>query len=130
MGHKLRITEIYASVQGESTHAGKACVFVRLTGCDLRCSWCHVAVPHGWKNKGLLVNLNDVGPEAGLAPGTEVPINNQGQTYTQGPYYMNAKLKVRTWRQSGTWRDQDCGSAGGQQETGRDWMRNVCSNPP
>ena len=29
----------------------------------LRCSWCHVAVPHGWKNKALLVNLNDVGPE-------------------------------------------------------------------
>jgi len=37
---KLRITEVYASVQGESTHAGKACVFVRLTGCDLRCTWC------------------------------------------------------------------------------------------
>ena len=30
----------------------------------MRCSWCHVAVPHGWKNKALLVNLNDVGPEA------------------------------------------------------------------
>lgn len=29
----------------------------------LRCSWCHIAVPHGWKNKALLVNLNDVGPE-------------------------------------------------------------------
>ena len=31
----------------------------------LKCNWCHVAVPHGWKNKALLVNLNDVGPEAG-----------------------------------------------------------------
>jgi hypothetical protein len=31
---------------------------------QLRCTWCHVAVPHGWKNKALLVNLNDVGPEA------------------------------------------------------------------
>ena len=30
---------------------------------NMRCSWCHVAVPHGWKNKALLVNLNDVGPE-------------------------------------------------------------------
>ncbi len=37
---RLRITEIYASVQGESTHAGKPCVFVRLTGCNLRCAWC------------------------------------------------------------------------------------------
>jgi len=96
----------------------------------LRCSWCHVAVPHGWKNKALLVNLNDVGPEAGLPAGTEVDITSNGQTYDQGPYYMNAKLKIRTFRSSGTWRDQDCGSASGQQETGQDWMDNVCSNPP
>jgi 7-carboxy-7-deazaguanine synthase len=37
---RLRVTEVYASVQGESTHAGKPCVFVRLTGCNLRCVWC------------------------------------------------------------------------------------------
>lgn len=37
---RLRITEIYASIQGESTHVGKPCVFVRLTGCNLRCTWC------------------------------------------------------------------------------------------
>jgi 7-carboxy-7-deazaguanine synthase len=37
---RLRITEIYASVQGESTHVGKPCVFVRTTGCNLRCTWC------------------------------------------------------------------------------------------
>ena len=30
----------------------------------IECTWCHIAVPHGWKNKALLVNLNDVGPEA------------------------------------------------------------------
>jgi 7-carboxy-7-deazaguanine synthase len=36
----MRITEIYKSLQGESTHAGLPCVFVRLTGCNLRCSWC------------------------------------------------------------------------------------------
>jgi 7-carboxy-7-deazaguanine synthase len=36
----VRITEIYKSLQGESTHAGLPCVFVRLTGCNLRCSWC------------------------------------------------------------------------------------------
>jgi 7-carboxy-7-deazaguanine synthase len=36
----MQITEIYKSLQGESTHAGLACVFVRLTGCNLRCSWC------------------------------------------------------------------------------------------
>jgi 7-carboxy-7-deazaguanine synthase len=36
----MQITEIYKSIQGESTHAGLLCVFVRLTGCNLRCSWC------------------------------------------------------------------------------------------
>lgn len=36
----MRITEIYQSIQGESSYAGLPCVFVRTTGCDLRCSWC------------------------------------------------------------------------------------------
>ena len=37
---QVRISEVYASVQGESTHVGKPCVFVRFTGCNLRCTWC------------------------------------------------------------------------------------------
>lgn len=36
----MRVTEIFHSIQGESTFAGRPCVFVRLTGCPLRCSWC------------------------------------------------------------------------------------------
>jgi len=36
----MQITETYKSLQGESTYAGLPCVFVRLTGCNLRCSWC------------------------------------------------------------------------------------------
>lgn len=36
----LRVTEIFHSIQGESSHAGRPCVFIRLTGCPLRCSWC------------------------------------------------------------------------------------------
>jgi len=39
----LTINEIFYSIQGESTHAGRPCVFVRLTACDLRCSWCDTA---------------------------------------------------------------------------------------
>ena len=36
----VRITEIFHSIQGESTYAGQPCVFIRLTGCPLRCTWC------------------------------------------------------------------------------------------
>jgi 7-carboxy-7-deazaguanine synthase len=40
MSGMLTINEIFHSIQGESTHAGAPCVFVRLTACDLRCTWC------------------------------------------------------------------------------------------
>ena len=36
----MRITEIFHSIQGESSYAGQPCVFIRLTGCPLRCTWC------------------------------------------------------------------------------------------
>jgi len=39
----LEVTEIYKSIQGESSHTGLPCVFVRLTGCNLRCVWCDTA---------------------------------------------------------------------------------------
>ncbi len=36
----LKVNEVFYSIQGESTHAGRACVFVRLAGCNLRCTYC------------------------------------------------------------------------------------------
>ena len=36
----MQITEIFKSIQGESTYAGLPCIMIRLTGCNLRCAWC------------------------------------------------------------------------------------------
>jgi len=50
----LRVTEIFHSVQGESTWAGLPCTFVRLTGCPLRCTWCDTAYAfHGGERRTL-----------------------------------------------------------------------------
>ena len=58
---KLRITEIFASVQGESTRVGLPTVFVRLTGCPLRCSWCDTAYAFtGGESRTLDAVLQDI----------------------------------------------------------------------
>ncbi len=52
MNGTLRITEIFRSIQGESTRAGFPCAFIRLTGCSLRCVWCDSAYAfHGGAEK-------------------------------------------------------------------------------
>ena len=53
----LTVNEIFHSIQGESTHAGRPCVFVRLTACDLRCSWCDT--PYAF-TEGRKMSLDEV----------------------------------------------------------------------
>ena len=53
----LTVNEIFHSIQGESTHAGRPCVFVRLTACDLRCSWCDT--PYAF-HEGRKMTVEDV----------------------------------------------------------------------
>lgn len=59
---RLKVNEIYLSLQGESTWAGLPCVFVRLTGCSLRCSWCDTAYAfYEGENQALETVLAKVG---------------------------------------------------------------------
>jgi 7-carboxy-7-deazaguanine synthase len=53
----LTVNEIFHSIQGESTHAGDRCVFVRLTACDLRCNWCDT--PYAF-HEGRKMSIDDV----------------------------------------------------------------------
>ena len=64
------ITEIFKSVQGEGTRAGLPCIFVRLTGCNLRCTWCDTAYAfHGGKKTSVDEVMTRVDELAGRAPG-------------------------------------------------------------
>jgi 7-carboxy-7-deazaguanine synthase len=66
----MYITEIYKSIQGESTYAGLPCVFVRLTGCNLRCDWCdsEYTFTGGQRNslEEVLERVEQLSPGGGL----------------------------------------------------------------
>ena len=70
------ITEIFKSIQGEGTRAGLSCIFVRLTGCNLRCTWCDTAYAfHGGKKMSVdevidaieALNMRADGSSAGVS---------------------------------------------------------------
>jgi hypothetical protein len=100
---------VYGAINMHVGHANQL-------GRPLQCTWCHVAVPHGWKNKQLLIDISVAAPDgcAGTAPCTAAPYIMQG--YLGGGGAVN-------WRVSGEWTAADCG--------GIAWMNNVagCQNP-
>ncbi len=79
MSETVRVTEIYPSIQGESTHAGRPCVFVRLTGCPLRCVWCDTAYAF---TGGDRRTIDDVVAEA-LRPGIDLVEVTGGEPLAQ-----------------------------------------------
>lgn len=72
------ITEIFKSIQGESTYAGRPCVFVRLTGCNLRCTWCDTAYAFHGGTKMTVDEVFDRVGELSMAAGG-------GQAASSGP---------------------------------------------
>jgi 7-carboxy-7-deazaguanine synthase len=79
----LTINEIFHSIQGESTHTGRPCVFVRLTACDLRCSWCDT--PYAF-HEGRKMSVEQVVSEVD-AFGCEVVEITGGEPLLQADVY-------------------------------------------
>jgi 7-carboxy-7-deazaguanine synthase len=62
----VRVTEIFHSIQGESSYAGQPCVFVRTTGCNLRCVWCDTEYAfYGGRDMSVDEILSEVGRTGG-----------------------------------------------------------------
>jgi len=80
----MQVTEIFRSIQGESTYAGLPCVFVRLTGCNLRCTWCDTAYAfHGGTKMSIdevlarVQELSRIPQAAGGQPAGKSSANNE-----------------------------------------------------
>ena len=88
---------------------------------DAPCGFCHIAIPHGWKNKAFLVNLYCVGPENGETTGFDsFGCKTKSPRYDAEPYYQQATLMVADWAESGGWAAGDC--------RGVTWMQDNCGS--
>lgn len=112
--------QISATNTDNNLHIGHA----NKMGRDLRCSWCHVAVPHGWQNKALLVDISPVSNNAAGVWGC-----NGVEPCTDAPYYVNAMLGGNgavNFNTSGNWVSNDCGGG----FANNSWMGATCVNAP
>ena len=92
MSGMLTINEIFHSIQGESTYAGAPCVFVRLTACDLRCTWCDT--PYAF-TEGAKRTVADVVGEV-MAFGCRLVEITGGEPLLQEDVYpLMAELRAR-----------------------------------
>ena len=88
----MRITEIFFSIQGESTHAGKPCIFVRLTGCSLRCGYCDTKYSY---SGGTETSLDEVLSAVASYPAKLVELTGGEPLEQEGVYPLMTSLLDR-----------------------------------
>ncbi len=84
MKGRLRVSELFYSIQGESTRAGLPCAFIRLSGCNLRCSWCDSR--YTWKETGFVMSLGEIMEWLEEYPGVMVEVTG-GEPLLQEAVY-------------------------------------------
>ena len=86
------ITEIFKSIQGEGTRAGRPCIFVRLTGCNLRCTWCDTTYAfHGGQKMSVEEVVESVEALRGSAVGGPLVELTGGEPLLQQDIYALAE---------------------------------------
>ena len=90
----MRITEIFFSIQGESTHAGKPCIFVRLTGCSLRCGYCDTKYSY---SGGQEMSLDEVLKIVASYPAKLVEVTGGEPLEQEGVYPLMSTLLERSY---------------------------------
>ena len=115
----LTVNEIFYSIQGESTRAGQPCVFVRLTACDLRCSWCDT--PYAF-HEGTKRSLDEVIAEVERIDCPLVEITGGEPLLQDDVYPLMERLLARgrtVMLETGGHRPIDAGAAGRRQDRRR-----------
>ncbi len=84
MHEQLFISELFYSIQGESTRAGLPCLFIRLAGCNLRCTYCDAA--YTWQEPGTVMRISDICATIAKTPDVLVEITG-GEPLAQAGVY-------------------------------------------
>ena len=87
---KLRVSELFYSLQGESTWAGLPCLFVRLSGCNLRCTYCDSR--YTWEEPGRLMSIAEIMDWCNQWPGTMVELTGGEPLCQNGAYPLMQQL--------------------------------------
>lgn len=90
----LTVNEVFFSIQGEGTRAGRPCVFVRLTGCPLRCTWCDTAYAF---HEGTRRSLDDVLDELDAHPCRLVQVTGGEPLAQPAAFSLVSALADRGW---------------------------------